>query len=305
MTIPPAFADFMRAFYGEEEGAQWIRDLPALVADYAGRWSLTHIGEPFGLSFNYVVPATRADGTPAVLKLGVPRNELGCETAALRLYNGNGICRLLESDEAAGVCLLERLTPGTMLSTVTDEGKDDKATRIAADVMRCLWIPAPTEGPFPTVADWSRGLEKRHEVYTDKPCPIPADLVALAEEYFAELIPTQASPVLLHGDLHHFNILRDGEGWRAIDPKGVIGEPAYEVGALLRNPNLDQYSGSEIVALTNRRLDILADELALDRERIRKWHFAQNILSAWWCIDDGGTPDEWFYHSLACAEQIR
>jgi streptomycin 6-kinase len=304
MNVPTAFADFMLTLHGPK-GEQWVRELSERIAEYAARWSLSHIGEPFNLSYNYVAPATRADGTPVVLKFGVPHRELNTEIAALRLYNGQGICRLLEADEEAGAFLLERITPGTMLSTLFTEGSDDEATRIAADVMRRLWVPAPTDGPFPTVADWARGLERMREEYKDQPCPIPAHLAALAEEYFAELIPTQSAPVLLHGDLHHFNILRDGDTWRAIDPKGVIGEPAYEVGALLRNPFLELRSVPDVVTLTNRRLDILADELALNRERLRKWSFAQTILSAWWSIEDSGMPDDWFHHALACAEMMR
>jgi streptomycin 6-kinase len=69
----------------------------------------------------------------------------------------------------------------------------------------------------------------------------------MAESLFRELIASSESPVLLHGDLHHFNILSARrQPWLAIDPKGVAGEPAYEPGALLRNPNPELCTDIEV-----------------------------------------------------------
>ena len=94
--------------------------------------------------------------------------------------------------------------------------------------------------------------------------------------------------MLLHGDLHHWNILRaTRELWLAIDPKGVVGEPAYEVGALMRNRLGGVLQGGDPVAVVRRRLDILAEALTIDRDRIQGWALAQAILSAWWDIEDG------------------
>jgi streptomycin 6-kinase len=89
---------------------------------------------------------------------------------------------------------------------------------------------------------------------------------------FAELAASQGPRCLLHGDLHQTNILWDEQrGWLAIDPKGVIGEPAYEFGAALRNPD---------VGLADRRIHIIAERTGLDRERVAGWAYAQAVLSA-------------------------
>ena len=126
-AIPPEFAKRMRGVHGEA-GAAWVAGLAGRIDEYAERWSLT-LGEPFLLSYNFVLPATRADGSPAVLKLGVPHTELFTEIEALKIYDGRGICRLLDADLPNGVFLLERLFPGTMLSTVYEAGDDDRATK--------------------------------------------------------------------------------------------------------------------------------------------------------------------------------
>jgi len=95
-----------------------------------------------------------------------------------------------------------------------------------------------------------------------------------------------AAPVLLHGDLHHENILAaTRQPWLAIDPKGIVGEPAYEVGALLRN-RLD--AAPDLRPLQARRLDQLAEALQLDRQRLLSWSVAQAVLSAWWSYEDHG-----------------
>jgi streptomycin 6-kinase len=100
------------------------------------------------------------------------------------------------------------------------------------------------------------------------------------------------TPVLLHGDLHHFNILSAEDSWLAIDPKGIVGEPAYEVGAWMRNP-IPNIPEPELRRFVWRRLDILADILELDWERLRQWSLAQAVLSAWWSYEDGGDAADW------------
>ena len=279
------FATAMAEVWGEE-GAAWVRGLPALIDDYATRWELT-VGPPFEpLSYNYVAPARRADGREVVLKLGVPRDEVLSEIEALRLYNGDGIVQLLEADVERCVMLLERLNPGTMLAEVRD---DDEATAIAAGVMRKLWRPAPAGHSFPLLLDWFAGLSKLRQEFGGGTGPFDARLVAEAEATATELLASTTTPMLLHGDFHHFNILAaEREPWLAIDPKGIVGDPAYEPGAFLYNRLPDDLQPAELPRILQRRVEILAAELGLERERILGWGLAQAVLSGWWSYEDHG-----------------
>lgn len=291
MTHPPpdAFSQKILATFNDR-GDAWLKRLPTLLSDCARRWSLT-ILPPFpNLSFNYVAPVVRADGSEAVLKAGVPHKELWTEVAALRLYDGQNSVRLLEADEARGVLLLERLTPGTSLTTLADDAHDEWATSIAASVMRGLWRPVPPQHGFPTVGDWAKGFQRLREHFGGGVGPFPVRLVAEAETLSTELVRSSSAPVVvLHGDLHHDNILSaERRPWLAIDPKGVIGEPAYEVGALLRNLWADRHPLANPGRRLERRVHQLADELEIDRARVRGWGVAQAMLSAWWCVEDGG-----------------
>jgi streptomycin 6-kinase len=279
----PQFVQTVAGLHGEA-GFEWLARLPEQIASWEERWRI-RVGEPFpGLSYNFAAPADGEDGARFVFKLCIPNAEFVTEIAALRHFAGQGSARLVAADEHAGAMLLERLEPGTPLFSLDD---DVAATSVAAGVMRRLWRPAPAEHPFPTVERWGRGFQRLRARFPDGG-PFPRALLEEAESLFADLLASSAPPVVLHGDLHHWNVLAAArEPWLAIDPKGVVGEPAYEVGALLRNPMphlLDRPDAERILA---RRVAQLAEELGFDRTRIRGWGVAQAILSAWWCVEDG------------------
>ena len=296
--VPDAFARTIVELYGAT-GVDWLSRLPSIIADYAQRWSLT-VMPPFEpLSYNFVAPAVRSDGAELVLKIGVPNPELVTEIEALRIFNGRGVVQLLDVDRDRGALLLERLNPGTPLSSLTD---DEQATSIAAQVMRRLWRPVPPGHPFPTVRKWSAGLQRLREHFGGGVGPFPDALVEAAEAIFDDLDGSMAEAVLLHGDLHHQNILAaERQPWLALDPKGLVGEPAYEVGALLRNPMPQLLAESQPGRVLARRVDQLADELGFDRTRLVGWGLAQAVLAAWWSYEDHGHGWE---PGIACAELL-
>ena len=293
MNLPTSFTTTIRNTFGED-GKRWLAELPDLLAEASRRWDLT-LGEPFLLSYNYVCAVTRADGTPAVLKLGVPNRELSSEIAALRLYDGEGACRLYESDPEAGMLLLERLLPGTMLCDYAD---DETQTAIAAEVMKRIWRPAPEGEPLITLKSWFDELAGLRPRFGGGTGPFPRQLVETAEALIHELFAEPFTPVVLHGDCHHFNILNSERGWLAIDPKGVIGPPEYEVGPLLINP-WDELKSADAVRISERRIAVLAERLDFDRQRIRAWAITHSVLSAWWDLEENGAGGE---YSIACAE---
>lgn len=267
-------------------GRDWLDRLPALVAEYGERWSL-EVAPPFPeLSFNYAAPALRVDGTSAVLKLCFPEDpDFHNEAEALGLFDGRGAARLLELDKGRGAMLLERLEPGVPLTTVRD---DEDATSIAAGVLRQLWRPVPRDHLFPTVSDWARGFDRLRRSFGGGTGPLPATLVEEAEDIFAGLLVSQDEPAVLHGDLHHYNVLAARrEPWLAIDPKGVVGEPAYDTAALLHNP-VELLDAPQPGMVLERRIDLLSQELGLDRERVHGWGFAQAVLAAYWGLEDSG-----------------
>lgn len=298
MVPSDTFSRTIVELYGER-GRLWLSELPILLDTLAASWALVVLSPFPNLTYNYVAPALQADGEPVVLKVGVPSPELLTEIAALRFFDERGCARLFTADETRGALLIERLMPGTALHALEP---DDRIVLEAARVMQHIWRPAPEQHPFPTTADWGKGLVRLRCTFDGGSGPFPPALVDAAEWLYAELERSSADPVVLHGDLHQGNMLAAQRvPWLAIDPKGVVGEPAYETGALLRNPPPWRTPG-ELDRIMERRVYLLAEALGFKRERIAGWGLAQAVLSAWWSYEDYGHGWE---EAIACAAALR
>ena len=296
MNLPDDFLHNIQNSFGRA-GVEWLQELPALLNEAAQKWQLS-LGSPMLLSYNYVIAAKRVEGTPVVLKIGVPNREFISELTALRLFNGDGCVRLLEVDETRYMFLMERLFPGKMLVSLED---DDKRTHIACDVMAHLWRAAPIGLPLIKLIDWFSELDKVRPKFSGGTGLFPKKIFEKVEKLIPELFANSSPPVLMHGDFHHFNVLSSDRGWLAIDPKGVIGPPEYECGPLLINPMPSLLYLPEVDRLTLRRVSILSDRLGFSREIIRDWALCHAILSAWWDMNEDGSGGE---YSLAIADVI-
>ncbi len=305
MNLPSEFISNVQNTY-REEGHAFLKALPELIAEASARWGLTDVQPAPTLSYNFVAFAKspslsgsptgvlgkgdRGEGGDVVLKMGVPNNEMRSEMAALRLFNGEGACKLLDYHEEKCWMLLEKLTPGVMLSTMED---DEEATHIAAEVMKRIWRGLDTfvldhhENKFIQLTDWFLGgFERMRKRFNGGTGPLNEKLVERVESSVKDFFVENHNPVLMHGDFHHYNILSSERGWLVIDPKGVMGPAGYEVGPLMINPWNSFSDGSMVMIQVKKRIDILHEHLGFERERILEWSLAHAILSAWWGIED-------------------
>jgi len=287
MNLSPEFVSNVQGVL-LENGRPYLDALPDLTAEVSAQWGLTDIQPVPNLSYNFVAFANRGD-SQVILKIGLPNRETRSEMAALRLFNGEGACKLLEYDEERYWMLLERLKPGLMLSTLED---DDEATRIAVGVMKRMWRGLDTfvldhhENKFIQLTDWFFvGFARLRRRFNGGTGPLNEKLVERAESSTKNFFVENHSPVLMHGDFHHYNILSSERGWLVIDPKGVIGPAGYEVGPFMLNPWGSLLNGISRQLILSR-IDILHEHLGFERERILEWSLAHAILSAWWGIED-------------------
>lgn len=227
-----------------------------------------------------LVHGSRA-GKPVVLKVVKEQgDEWRCGEIAAK-FGGRGVVEVYE--QIPGAALFERLDPGEPLATLTLHGRDEEATDILAMMLGRM---SPQDPPdwCPTVERWGGGFA-RYVASGDE--RVPLAIVEPAHRIYEDLCATQRNPALLHGDLHHGNVLSDRtRGWCAIDPKGVVGELEYEIGAALRNPiaRPELFAKLDIV---ERRLEQFGLALGLDVGRARGWCFAQAVLAAISSIADG------------------
>jgi streptomycin 6-kinase len=287
MDLPPDFLQTQIEINGDR-GRAWVETLPSLIAEFEQRWRI-RIGAPFGLSYNFAAPATRTDGLPVVFKAIAPYLDADIEADALRLYDGRGAINLLERDKSRGAMLLERCLPGTELATLFPE-RDEEATSVAADVMAQLWRPLSQEHPFPDLAGYTNVLDRLPDLFGGANGPMDKRVVDAAIDLRAQLLASAPETVLLHGDFHHHNVLRaERQPWLAIDPKGVVGEKAYEPSPMIYNPLGEWHGHVDGPRLIRRRVDVIVEHTGLDRQRVLGWAVVQGIVSSAWDYEDGGT----------------
>jgi streptomycin 6-kinase len=288
IDIPDALAVSFSKHSGAA-GRAWIAALPNLAAEVLDRWALRLDGPPRHGMGALVLPVIHPDGTPAALKLQPVNEENVSEPVGLRVWNGDGVVRLLEHDPDTGSMLLERLDGGRSLSTVHD---DIAALQILAELMaRLVAVPAPP------------GLRHLSDIAAAMLDEVPIAVTALGDPAERRLVRTCASAVaelisepgdrLLHWDLHYDNILAgQREPWLVIDPKPLAGDPSFELLPALDNRWDEVVATGDVARAVLRRFDLLTEVVGLDRQRATGWTLGRVLQNALWDIEDGAVTLE-------------
>ncbi len=263
------------SIYGEK-GRVWLNALPGLVTAISSKLDLHDLKEVTNLSYNYVLSGLQGDN-PIILKLGLDNEALSREVFALKCFSGCGAVKVLAEDE--GMLLLERAVPGTSLKDYFPN-REHESIEIACNVMKKLHQASiPVSHNFPHIKDWLAAL--------DKDWNIPKHYLQKARKFRDQLLQTSETDVLLHGNLHHDNILQNGDDWLVIDPKGVIGEPAYEVAAFIRNPIPELMHHADATTIIHNRITQFSELIGIPAKRILDWCFVQAVLAWVWALEDG------------------
>ena len=269
IEVPDAFARSTAQRAGEA-GRAWLRELPGIVADLLQRWSCVPDGPVLHGAVGVVLPVRR-DGLPAVIKVSFPHPGNVDQPFAFAAWDGRGAVRLYDRDDARFAMLLERAGPGT-LAEVAD---NDKAVGVLGELSRRLAVPAPAG--LPRLRDQVVGWES--EIRAAEFLPrrtVDAAIAALRELDHPE--------TMVHGDLHDSNVLAGSrEPWLAIDPKGIVGDPAYDAFTVIHSPRLLLTSGHI------RALDVFCEAAEIDRERARRWALVRAVRSVLWDRRHGPT----------------
>ncbi|MGL4286160.1 MAG: aminoglycoside phosphotransferase family protein [Phreatobacter sp.] len=259
---------------------------------YLSRWGLTADGAPFATRSSRLLPVLH-EGRPAMLKIAVEAEE---RTGGRLMvwWDGDGAARVFAHDDHA--LLMERATGDERLAALVRAGHDDAASRIICTAAARLHSPRRQSLPKLVGLDhWFRELGHAAQ---------HGGLIAQAAAAARRLLSEPRDPVVLHGDIHHGNILDFGpRGWLAIDPKGLFGERDFDFVNLFRNPD-------EATALSPgrfaRQLAVVTEAAGLQANRLLQWILAFTGLSAVWQIGDGEPPDkDLAVAALAAAEIAR
>jgi streptomycin 6-kinase len=287
ILIPDYFKAKIRRCFGIK-GANWLSRLDELLNRCLIKWNLANCHLAADLSMNLVCFADSPDYGSVVIKIGVPHPELYTEMTALSLYNGGNICLCYDSDIDIGAMLLERVIPGHNLTVLQHERE---CIEIAVDVISTLPIPVSDDNILPSFSDW---LEKassrvRRENKVGKRWLFFVDQ---AERLFQEIDALERKQVLLHGDLHHENILYGGNGqWKAIDPKGVIGIPCMEAARFIQN-QLEKVNIKDKLFCLDEMVTVFGTAFDRPKRTIAICAFIDCVLSRCWTFEEYLEPEE-------------
>lgn len=260
-----------------DRGREWLDDLPRIVSDLEAGWQIKSKSHFADLSFNFVCPCELPDGTPAVLKIGLPINddETASEVAALKALGGS-IVKIYRDDPGVRAILIERVYPGKNLKEVFS-ADPDRAVATGIREMKNTFNAESGAYEFQSLDVWFDELRAAIDTR------FPQEYVTAALSFYEN--HSGGNRFLLHGDLHHENILSSSDGtFRVIDPKGIIGNIGYEIAVFLNNHATwvrDRESVESAVGEFSKAFDVPKNEL-------KSWAFAQQVLGVWWDYDGGG-----------------
>lgn len=275
--IPEEFAQATTAREGEP-GRKWITSLPALIDELLQRWSSEPDGPMMHGCVGVVLPVQYKVNTPAVIKVSYPHHGNIHEPNAFQTWNGRGAVRLHERDDEHYAMLLERAESGTL----ADVADFDYAVTILGRLSHRLAIAAPIALPrlSDLVSDWESRIRLDAAELND---PLPRHVIDVATATLRELGPDQPA-TLVHGDLHDTNVLRGSrEPWLAIDPKGYVGDPAYDAITVVRSPRFaPMLTAPDAPQGLLRGLDIYCDAAEIDPGRARRWIQLGAVRASLW-----------------------
>lgn len=279
MKLSPDFLANIRAVDGKA-GEQWLMtQLETLLAEFSQEWGLRDIEVMPQLTYNFVAKVQLPQGEQrAILKMSPPTRPVLNEAKWLRHFP-KVAPQVLTVDEARNVFLMQICEPGTTLKTQLTKQSDEQVTRELCKVLRGLHTENVKDNSYRHLSELIPDLK------TLKGIAEPT-LHSEAESLFKDLTLDRSKDVLLHGDLHHENILQHGDSWKVIDPHGYTGDPVAETGVMIYNPLGELPKDASLAKLLERRIRIMAEELSYDLPRVQAWCFCKTMLSAAWNIPD-------------------
>jgi streptomycin 6-kinase len=282
MKLPAYFIEKIRNAFGEK-GEKWLENLPQIYSKCIKKWSLINCSLAGDLSHNLIVFATSPEYGSVALKIGVPHADLYTEMRALALYEGRNICRCYDVDKEIGAILIERISPGVNLKS---EKNHSTQIKIASEVIANLAIPVEEDHNLPSYSYWlNKAFSRARE--EDKIVQKMHSLMDSAERMYREIEASDRPKILLHGDLHHYNILQDHNGeWKAIDPKGVIGQACMDCARFMEN-QLDMVQYEEQKKYLDEMITVFSTTFKESKQTIATCLFIDYVLSTCWTFEDG------------------
>lgn len=265
-------------------GAAWIDSLPALCQTLCEEWQLFDLTPVDNMTWHYVAKASQASDRLVVLKIGYDRAYIADEVSAYAHFNGHAAVDLIDYHDAYNAILLSQAVPGHALKSLYPEALSQVVSYYADVVNQLCLLPQPRHHGFKHCRDWLGGIDVAGNA------ALPAALLKRAKALKNKLLATCDNEIILHGDLHHDNIINHQEKWLVIDPRGIVGEKAFEAALFDFVTDRELKELGAVAPLFQSRLSLLSNRLNVDVNRLKEWAFVRMVLGACWMVEDNGDP---------------
>ena len=268
--------------YGDN-GKQWLDSLPEIVAKIANEHNLSGLIPVNNMTFNYIASGYQND-KPIILKMGMNSNDLTKEVSCLKAFPKHAVADVIAHDD--NMSIIQRAVPGITLKDHFPNNDIDATKILCASIKELHKASIPESHNFYHLSELFRTLDQKLD--------IPDEILTRAKHLRDDLLKSTTKEVLLHGDLHQDNILKNGDIWLAIDPKGFIGDPAFEPAAYLCNPIPELLQENQPREMIEKRINICSAELDIDSQRITDWLYAKSVLCWAWSLADNLDASYWY-----------
>lgn len=266
-------------------GKEWLKSLPNIIEKLSKQWQLTNVKPVKNMSWNFVALATRKDNLPVVLKISCDKKLIQDEYNTLKQFDGNGAIKVLDIITEYNALLLEQAIPGYLLKE-HHPLKIEDTINIYADVVKKLSKHELSDTNYTHAKEWCNAIDRIQNPRIAK------HFIEKSMQLRSELLNTAQHEYLCHGDLHLENIIQHGSNWIIIDPKGIIGEMAFEAAAFDLISKDEMKDVSTISSKVIDRITQLSKALEISFDRLLSWIFLRIIISAQWFIEDNGDPTQ-------------
>jgi streptomycin 6-kinase len=290
MKLNASFISNIQSAYGQD-GKTWLDNLPVHLNLLSEKWNFQLIHPVEDLSYHFVAIVKLPSGL-AILKTAPPTAKIIAEAEWLKAHK-KSVPNIFHIDKENNAFLMEKIEPGTSLKYLVKEGNDEKATRIISQVILDLQS-----------SDTLHQMNYQHisehiASFAFLRGHVDKNIIDRAETIFKNLCTDRSNDIILHGDLHHDNILQNDNAWSVIDPHGYIGDPCAEIGPMIFNPLNFFPNHLSLKNILDIRLRVLAEMLPFDLERIQAWAFCLALRSAAWDVEGFNRPND---HTIEIAK---
>ncbi len=280
-----------------QQGKLWLKQLPEIIQRLAKHWALSEIEVVCNLSYNYVAKVLQKNNTWVVLKISCDKNLIRSELHGLQYFSGHGVVTLIDMRLDENALLLEYADPGISLLEYSRADISSSIDVYAEVIHQIASINIKYQG-FPHMREWTQAIDRMTNEYFN------SDLINMARRMKNNLIASAQNEYVCHGDLHLENILQHHESWVAIDPKGVVGEKAFEASFFDLIDSHEYRDKANLNDKINNRVKKISTNLDIEFSRLLKWCFIRSMMSAQWYIEDQGDPTQMIQLANAIYQNI-